>query len=167
LGSQTKEGCTVVGAIELDAVASPFGKVSLTAKPTLDCVFAQHFTLWIRDVGAPLALAYMGSKLTAVETGPGLVCRNRIGEPGKKLSEHAKGDAIDIMAFRFESGQRLSVKETSASTRIDGLLMKTLRTTACGYFTTVLGPGSNEAHKEHFHFDYGLHGQTDNYRICE
>jgi hypothetical protein len=167
LGNQTKEGCTVEGAIELDAVASPFGRVSLTAKPTMACAFARHFTLWIRGVGAPLALAYMGSKLTAIETGPGLVCRNRIGEPGEKLSEHAKGDAIDIMAFRFESGQKLSVKEASASTKIDGLLMKALRTTACGYFTTVLGPGSNEAHKEHFHFDYGLHGQTDNYRICE
>jgi hypothetical protein len=167
LGNQTKEGCTVEGAIELDAVASPFGKVSLTAKPTMACVFARHFTLWIRDVGAPLALAYMGSKLTAIETGPGLVCRNRIGEPGEKVSEHAKGDAIDIMAFRFESGQKLSVKEASASTKIDGLLMNALRTTACGYFTTVLGPGSNEAHKEHFHLDYGLHGRTDNYRICE
>jgi hypothetical protein len=167
LGTQTKNGCLLEGAIELDAVASPFGKVSLTAKPTMACVFARHFTLWIRDVGAPLALAYMGSKLTAIETGPGLVCRNRIGEPGEKLSEHAKGDAIDIMAFRFESGQRLSIKEASASTKIDGVLVKTLRTTACGYFTTVLGPGSNEAHKEHLHFDYGLHGQTDNYRICE
>jgi hypothetical protein len=42
-----------------------------------------------------------------------------------------------------------------------------LRTSACGYFTTVLGPGSNEAHKNHFHFDLALHGRSDNYRICE
>ena len=42
-----------------------------------------------------------------------------------------------------------------------------LRTSACGYFTTVLGPGSNEAHKNHLHFDLALHGKSDNYRICQ
>jgi hypothetical protein len=42
-----------------------------------------------------------------------------------------------------------------------------LRLSACGYFTTVLGPGANEAHKTHFHFDMGAHGSSGNYRICE
>jgi hypothetical protein len=42
-----------------------------------------------------------------------------------------------------------------------------LRTSACGYFTTVLGPGSNAAHKNHLHFDLGQHGKSGKYRICE
>lgn len=46
-------------------------------------------------------------------------------------------------------------------------LVRVLRTTACAYFTTVLGPGSDSAHEEHFHFDTGMHGATPNYRICE
>jgi hypothetical protein len=46
-------------------------------------------------------------------------------------------------------------------------LIRTLRTTACGYFTTILGPGSNASHADHLHFDLGLHGKTGNYRICE
>jgi hypothetical protein len=29
--------------------------------------------------------------------------------------------------------------------------MKTFRATGCGYFTTVLGLGSDETHKEHLH----------------
>lgn len=167
LGSATKEGCVVEGAVEIDAITSPFGKVSVTGKPTLACLFARQFTTWVRNVGAPLTLAYMGSKLTTIETGPGLVCRTRYGEPGEKISEHAKGNAIDISAFRLENGQKLSVKEASASTNIDGVLMRTFRATGCGYFTTVLGPGSNGAHEEHLHFDHGLHSNTYNYRICE
>ncbi len=155
------------GAIELDAVSSPFGKVSLTGKPTLACLFARQFTTWVRDVGAPLTLAYMGSKLMEIETDGAFVCRTRNNRPGEKVSEHAKGNAIDIAAFRLANGQNLSVKVANASANIDGALMKALRTTACGYFTTVLGPGSDESHKEHFHFDYGLHGPVDNYRICE
>jgi hypothetical protein len=39
--------------------------------------------------------------------------------------------------------------------------------TACGYFTTALGPGMDLAYEAHFHFDSGLHGATANYRICE
>jgi hypothetical protein len=167
LKTVTKDGCTVEGAIELDGVASPFGKVALPARPIMSCLFARHFTAWLRDVAAPLSLAYTGAKLAAIETGPGFVCRTRYNRPDEKVSEHARGDAIDVTAFRFDNGRSLTVKEGSASQAIDGALMSALRTTACGYFTTVLGPGSNDAHKEHFHFDYGLHGQTANYRICE
>ncbi len=75
--------------------------------------------------------------------------------------------AIDVAAFQLENGQNVSVKAAVASAKNDGALIKALRTSACGYFTTVLGPGSDESHKEHLHFDYGLHGPTDNYRICE
>jgi hypothetical protein len=167
LGSISKDGCPVEGAIELDAVSSPFGNVSIPGKPIMVCAFARQFTTWVRDVAAPLTLAYLGSKLAAIETGPGLVCRTRYDRPGEKMSEHAKGNAIDITAFRAEDGRRLSVKDASASAQIDGVLMKTLRATGCGFFTTVLGPGSNEAHKEHLHFDYELRGGTNNYRICE
>ena len=39
--------------------------------------------------------------------------------------------------------------------------------TACGYFTTVLGPGSDPAHADHLHFNSALHGATPNYRICQ
>jgi hypothetical protein len=167
LGSVSKEGCTVAGAIQLDAVSSPFGRVAMPSKPTMACVFARQFTTWVRNVAAPLTLAYMNSKLAAIETGPGLVCRTRYDKPDEKISEHAKGNAIDVAAFRLEDGRSLTVKDASATTLRDGLLMKTLRATGCGYFTTILGPGSNEAHKEHLHFDFGLHGNTYNYRICE
>jgi hypothetical protein len=167
LGRVSKDGCTVEGAIELDAVSSPFGKVSMPGKPTMTCMFARQFTTWVRNVAAPLTVAYMNSKLAAIETGPGLVCRTRYDKPGEKISEHAKGNAIDVAAFHLEDGRRLTVKDTSVSTTIEGVLMKTLRATGCGYFTTILGPGSNEAHKEHLHLDYGMHGSTYNYRICE
>jgi hypothetical protein len=42
-----------------------------------------------------------------------------------------------------------------------------LRTSACGYFTTVLGPGADAAHASHYHFDLGVHGKSGNYRICK
>jgi len=41
------------------------------------------------------------------------------------------------------------------------------RTAACGWFTTVLGPGSDAAHTDHLHVDTTLHGTSDRYRICQ
>jgi len=46
-------------------------------------------------------------------------------------------------------------------------VLRGLRATACGYFSTVLGPGTNQAHASHFHFDMAVHGKSQNYRICE
>jgi hypothetical protein len=115
LGSVTKDGCTVEGAVQLDAISSPFGKVSMSGKPTIACLFARQFTTWVRNVGAPLTLAYMGSNLATIETGPGFVGRTRDGRSGEKISEHAKGNAIDIAAFRLHDGLRLSVKDASVS----------------------------------------------------
>jgi hypothetical protein len=167
LGRISKEECTVEGAVQLNAITSPFGNVSLPGKPIIACAFARQFTRWVREVAAPLTLAYMNSKLAAIETGQAFECRTRYNTVGEKLSEHAKGNAIDVTGFRLESGLNLLVKDSSASTQLDGSLMRAYRATGCGYFTTILGPGSNEAHKEHLHFDYGLHGDTYNYRICE
>jgi hypothetical protein len=167
LGVVKKDGCTVAAAVELDAVSSPFGKVSLTGKPVMSCLFARRFANWVRDVAAPLTLAFTGSKLSAIETEGAFVCRTRDNRPGTKISAHAKGNAIDISAFHLENGRNVSVTVAFAGSKVDGVLLQALRTTACGYFTTVLGPGSDESHKEHLHLDFGLHGQTDNYRICE
>jgi hypothetical protein len=45
--------------------------------------------------------------------------------------------------------------------------VQTMRRAACGWFTTLLGPGSDAAHADHLHFDVLRHGASDDYRICE
>ena len=49
-------------------VPTPFGDVSLPAKPSMLCSFGLKFTDWVRDVAAPLTLAYTGQKLAEIET---------------------------------------------------------------------------------------------------
>ena len=94
------------------------------------------------------------------------MCRNRNGESSDKLSEHGRGNAIDVAGFELTDHRRITVGDTALAEPL-AVALKGLRTSACGYFTTVLGPGSNEAHKDHLHFDLGLHGKSDNYRICQ
>ena len=119
---------------------TPFGEVSLPAKPSMLCSFGLKFTDWVRDVAAPLTLAYTGQKLAEIETGPGFTCTARYDKPGALPSEHAKGDAIGVVSFVLADKRRVTVKEPDP-------LVGALRMTACGYFTTVLGPGADPSMK--------------------
>jgi hypothetical protein len=159
--SAKDEGCELSGAIKLASVSTPFGDVSLSSKPIMLCSFGRQFSGWVRDIAAPLTLGYTGQRLAEVETGSAFACRSRYDKPGLIPSEHAKGDAIDIVSFVLADNRRVLVKQQNSD------LIHALRMTACGYFTTVLGPGADAAHAEHLHFDSGMHGATPNYRICE
>jgi hypothetical protein len=167
LGRVNIEGCEVDGAVRLQGVSTILDKVQISGEPTMLCNFARQFASWVRDVGAPLTFAYTCKRLVRIETGPGLVCRTRYNKPSEKISEHAKGNAIDIASFVLADKHRIFVKVSPNRSKTEGDLIRVFRTTGCGYFTTILGPGSNAAHEEHLHFDDGIHGKTRNYRICE
>jgi hypothetical protein len=166
-GDVRQEGCQLSGAIKLTTVATPFGDVGIAGKPVMLCSFGRLFSGWVRDVGAPLTLAYTGQRLAQIEAGRAFACQVRYDKPGGVPSEHAKGDAIDIASFVLADNRRILVKQQDSAVPPARDLVRALRTTACGYFTTVLGPGSDSAHEEHLHFDSGIHGATPNYRICE
>ena len=36
-----------------------------------------------------------------------------------------------------------------------------------GWFTTILGPGTDAAHATHWHLDIMKHGSSEYYRICQ
>lgn len=73
----TQQGCELSGAIQLAAVPTAFGEVSISGKPTMLCSFARQFSDWVRDVGAPLTLAYTGQRLARIEAGRAFACAAR------------------------------------------------------------------------------------------
>ena len=81
------------------------------------CSFGLKFTDWVRDVAAPLTLAYTGQKLAEIETGPGFACTARYDKPGALPSEHAKGDAIDVVSFVLADKRRVTVKDARSPRR--------------------------------------------------
>ena len=133
--------------------------------PLLSCKFVERFGHWLGDLAGPLIAGRLNSDAKVVHTGPGYECRNRNRAENDKLSAHAKGMAIDILSFELANGQTLTIKPNGDErTRAT---IQALRTAACGWFTTVLGPGSDAAHAEHMHVDILPHGPSDRYRICQ
>jgi hypothetical protein len=159
--------CTVANPVALKSLRTPDGIVSFPGRPVLACPFAKQFATWVADIAAPVVAAHADARLAAFSTGPGFECRGRNGDSSAKMSEHASGNAIDIDALVLADKKRIAIAAVANPADPAHRALMALRVSACGYFTTVLGPGSNAAHATHYHFDLGIHGKSGNYRICE
>ena len=78
-------------------------------------------------------------------------CRTRNSRRGARLSEHAKGTAIDISAFRMSDGETLTVEGDWRNR--NGRFMKRLFRASCRIWHTSIGPDGDRFHQDHFHFD--------------
>ena len=139
--------------------------LSLPEKPVVACRLATEFAAWAGTVAAPVLKAARNSALTAIRTGPGFECRSRNRQPGGKPSAHGNGLALDVAGFDFADGKRLAMGADAGPAGDPAL--RAIRRAACGWFTTILGPGSDVFHGDHMHLDIQLHGSSDRYRICQ
>ena len=155
-----KGACRVKDPVELVAQTIDDNTVVFPDKPTLTCGFAVQFAKWMTEKGEPIA-SDAGTHVAKFYTGPGYQCRGRNGDGSAKISEHGYGNAIDIERMEMAKGKLVMVGEGNQR------VVQAMRKSACGYFTTVLGPGSNAAHARHLHFDMGKHGRSGTYKICE
>jgi hypothetical protein len=135
--------------IELDAVLLPNRKrVEVRPAAILRCPMAESFAAWVRDEAASDVTA-LGEALRSIDTLGSYECRGRNGVADAKLSEHGKGNAIDVHALMVVGGRRLDLTDETASK----MLRDDLRDAACHRFTTVLGPGADSHHSNHIHLD--------------
>lgn len=139
--------CGIPNAVRVTGV----GGLSLSRPTRMSCDTAVALDTWVRQGVIPTVGRFGGGAVT-LQVAAGYACRTRNSRPGAKLSEHAKGNAIDISSIVLANGERLSVLNDWG--RGDkGRLLRQLWRTACGPFGTVLGPESDRFHKDHFHFD--------------
>jgi hypothetical protein len=147
--------------IELDGVLLA-DKSSAEIKPAavLRCAMAEQLALWLREDAGP-RLAALGSSLRSVENADDFECRGRNRVIDAKLSEHGKGNAMDVRAFTLSDGRRLALTDTGVARD----LREALRESACRRFSTVLGPGSDGYHEVHIHLDVAERARD--FRICQ
>jgi hypothetical protein len=166
--SASKAACVIEVPVRLKSVmtrTSTATEIRLPEEPVVSCRFAEQLAAWLGHLVAPVVAGRMSTNVKAVRTGPGYACRNRNGAATGKLSAHALGQAIDISGFELANGKFVSVKPDGDEAMRD--VVDSVRTAACGWFTTVLGPGSDAAHTDHMHVDIAPHGTSDRYRICQ
>jgi hypothetical protein len=150
--------CGGADMVSLEAVKLGGGApVTISPPAELRCEMATQMAKWIRDEAAPV---FAPSRLTGILNYDSYECRGRNRVAGAKVSEHGKGNALDIRAFVLAGNKTVSPVDY----RVPHELRENLKASACKFFTTILGPGSDGYHEQHIHFD--IAERHNGYRIC-
>lgn len=137
--------------------------VALPQGATLTCRTAEALARWVTEVQVE-AERTLKHPVTALELGGSYVCRGQNHDVDAKLSEHAFANAADIMGFAFAGRANIPVKAMPDGSE-EAQFLGAVRAKACGFFRTVLGPGSNAAHANHFHLDE--RERNAGHRLCQ
>jgi hypothetical protein len=138
------------------------GAVSVKKAVTIDCSMIPALDSWLAGDVQPSAQARFGSQVTELEAFGGYSCRSVDNISGAQLSEHSFGNAIDIAGFRLADGRKISiVQDWRRADTQEAAFLHEIHGGACRYFTTVLGPGADIFHYNHFHLDLAMHGSND------
>lgn len=152
--------CTAPLPLKVTALADG---VALRPAATLTCRAAEGLARWATEVQVEAARAF-AKPLTALDLGGTYVCRGQNHDLDAKLSEHAFADAIDVMGFAVNGRGAVAVKDGPGDPA-EAAFLKVARAKACAFFRTVLGPGSDAAHANHFHLDE--RERQAGHRLCE
>jgi hypothetical protein len=152
----------VCGGSDIVLLSSLPNGIAVSPPATTTCPVAEALARWSVDSLSPEANRHLGAAPTKILIGTSYECRDQ--RNGAKLSEHAFANGVDVMGFEFSKHPRHNVGFTAPSSP-EATFQYAVRQSACTYFTTVLGPGSDPAHSNHLHLD--LRARKAGYRICQ
>ena len=154
--------CAIPGPVTFSRLHRPEGPdIKLDSAITVRCTLAVELARWITEDLAPIAKA-AGTTLTGLTGVGGHACRPRNGQAGAQISEHASGNAFDLLGLTFADGREIALWQSDAATRD---IRAEVQKRACARFRTVLGPGADSAHANHVHLD--MRQRRADYAMCQ
>ena len=138
------------------------GTVSVEGPVTIDCSMIPALEDWLAQVVQPAAQAHFGEAVVGLTAFGAYSCRSVDNIAGAQLSEHSFGNAIDISGFKLADGRSIVIVQDWKKTDTqESAFLHEAHAGACQHFTTVLGPGADVFHYNHFHLDLAMHGSTN------
>jgi hypothetical protein len=154
-------GCGASDLVRLDSIKMPDRtNVALNPAPQIRCSMAEQVAEWIREDVGPAAVE-LGAPLLSISDNDAYDCRSRNNIKGAQLSEHGRGNALDITAIRLRNGGVFNLTDQMVTKPF----RDRIRAAACGRFMTVLGPGSDAYHASHVHLDMAERARKT--RVCQ
>jgi hypothetical protein len=153
--------CGASDFVRLEGIMMPNSAlVTVIPAATLRCPMAEAVAQWVRNDVGP-AMAELESPLASLTTHGSYECRGRNNAASAKVSEHGRGNALDLGPIKLANGSVVDLSKKLTPR----LFRQRVRDAACRRFTTVLGPGSDPYHAEHIHVD--LAERAHGYRMCQ
>ncbi len=149
-------GCGISTPVKVSGIG-----VGWNNSAVLNCSLARSMVRFEKEILQPLAKAHFGQKVTKIYHMGTYSCRAQrngttqaAGGEGR-ISEHAKGLAIDISGFELRDGTRMFIKNDWRNKGKISSFLQELSRRSCSVFNVVLSPNYNSYHKDHLHFDLG------------
>jgi hypothetical protein len=154
--------CNIPYPVEISQLP---GSAALKPAATLNCQMALTVSQWVKHELQPAARLRYWSSVGTISQASSYSCRKMVGAGVNKMSEHSKGNALDISKIELKNGKDILVRKKGFFAFRERGLLNTVRADGCSYFNTVLGPGYNKAHADHFHFD--IMDRKSGYKACK
>ncbi len=94
-------------------------KVVFDPAPEMNCRLAASVARWVDTVLQPLAKEVLKSRVMKIIGASSYACRNVYNSPNLPLSEHATGNAVDVVGFVTADGRTITVKHWWGPTERD------------------------------------------------
>jgi len=156
--------CGMDYPLKVSAVSN--GRVGFNQPQTLACPMVPTIDRWVDNDVQPAAFRRFGAYIAEVKAGS-YSCRGMVGGSRSMTSEHAFGNALDVFAFVLTDGRTVTVRDGWKSRDPqEQAFLRDIFIQACEHFTTVLGPGYNQFHYDHFHLDLARHDAQWQKHLC-
>jgi hypothetical protein len=149
----------------LKVAAFANGGIGLTSNATLACPVVATTDKWLAEVVQPAAMNVLGAQVIEMRAGSYSCRAMNNGTGTSRTSEHAYGNAVDVFSFRLNDGRNVTVKDGWRGAPEEQAFLREIFVGACEHFSTVLGPGADAFHYDHFHIDLARHSKGR--RICK
>jgi hypothetical protein len=159
-------GPSVCGALTpFKVTATARGAVTFEPAALVRCPMVHALEYWTEHVVLPAARRHLQADVVGIRVAGSYSCRPMNGVSGALLSEHGHANAVDISGFVLADGRVVSVRTGWDGASAERGFLRTVHDGSCRVFTTVLSPGYDSLHEDHFHLDLARH--SDDARICK
>ncbi len=147
-----RSACSIHAPLKVSGALG--GRVKITPTATLGCPMTASLDRWIHNSVQKAARRQFGQPVVEIKQISSYSCRGRNSRRSGPLSEHSYGNALDIAGFRLADGRQITVvKGWWHGSPREKAFLREVFAGACAEFYTVLGPGSDRHHYNHFHLD--------------
>lgn len=160
----TPQTCGMDSPFRVNAILD--GSVAIKPAARINCPQTAAIDHWTHTVVQPAAHAHFGMPVVALNNAASYGCRTRNHKRGAKLSEHSFGNALDISGFVLADGRTVTLLKGWRGATDERAFLREVSSGSCGIFRTVLGPGSDGKHEDHFHLDLALHDARGERTYC-
>jgi hypothetical protein len=160
-------GPSACGALKpFRMAATAGGGMALEPPALVRCPMVHAIDYWAERVVAPAARRHLRGEVVGIRVAGSYSCRPMNSVNGAFLSEHGHANALDVSGFALADGRVVSVRTGwRGASWSEQSFLRAVRSGSCRVFTTVLGPGYDSLHHDHFHLDLARH--RDDGRICK